>query len=215
VPGAASPGAIFLDKPTVNVSGTRQYLDIPLRYTGDLLVKPLFSFQIKDSSGKVVYQHAGRWDTFMPHTTMVYELLLQPPLPVGSYTFIGTVGPDGNQQTFTFPVHVGTVPSVPGSGGSNGQGQGILGYGWPAWLIVVIGILALLLLAVLAALLLRRCTHCGRPRAWGLIGVNDYREISRCQSCRSAARERRKVSLCPDCYRSHMLPVAQEVATAR
>jgi hypothetical protein len=205
----------------VRISGTHQYADIPLRYTGDLLVKPVYSFKITDSSGKVVYQHQGSWDTFMPHTTLIYELLLQPPVPVGSYTFTGTVGPESNQQTFRFPISVGSVPprpSTPSSGGGNGSGgSGPFGLpkGWPGWLVLVIGILTLLLIVVLLALLVRRCTHCGKPRAWGLMHVEDYREVARCGTCRTAARERRKVLLCPECYRSHVLPVGREVAPAR
>lgn len=217
VPGAASPGAIFLDKPTVKTVGSKEYLDIPLRYTGDLLTKPLFSFQIKDSSGKVVYQHSGRWDTFMPHTTMVYEVPLDPPLGEGDYTFTGTVGPDGHQQTFTFPLSVGSAPpsaphqSTPGTIPFTGWWPGTPG--WLQLLVIILPAIFLLLLLILS--LRRRCSHCGRPRPWGLMAVSDYQEISHCRDCRAVARERRKVSLCPACYRSHVLPVAQEAATAR
>jgi hypothetical protein len=215
VPGNASPGAIFLDRPSVRVVGTQQLLDIPLRYTGDVLVKPLFSFQIKDSTGRVVYQHSGRFDTFVPHTTIVYEILLTNVLSPGDYTFTGTAGPDGNQQTFSYPIHVKNAPprsSSPGSGaqpGSPAQSSGL-----PAWLWIPILMVPVLLFFFLLLAVRRRCTHCGRPRPWGLMTVGDYQEISHCPECRAVARERRKVSLCPTCYRSHVLPIAKETVTA-
>jgi hypothetical protein len=81
----------------------------------------------------------------------------------------------------------------------------------------VIGVLGLLLIVVLAALLLltRRCTHCRRPRAWGLLQVTDYLELSRCAGCRAVARDRKRVQLCPACYRSHVLQGAPETVAAR
>lgn len=216
VPGPVSLGAIFLDKPTVRVAGGQQLLDIPLRYTGDVLVKPFFSFAIRDSSGRVVYQHQGRFDTFMPHTTIVYEVVLEQVLQPGSYTFTGTIGPAGNEQTFSYRLQVGSVPPVPSSGGGQGQGgSGALAGRWPAWLWAVIAILSILLVLVLLALTLaRRCTHCGRPRPWGLMPVGEYQEIANCRECRAAARERRSVVLCPACYRSHVLPVTRGAAPA-
>jgi hypothetical protein len=216
VPGPVSLGAIFLDRPSVRTAGGKQLLDIPLRYTGDVLTKPTYSFTIRDSSGRVAYQHRGRFDTFMPHTTIVYEIALSPALGPGDYTFTGTVGPDGHLQTFTYRIHIGSAPPVPGSGGGGQpQQQGIFGSGWPAWLWAVIGVLALLLLVVAALLLVgRRCTHCGRPRPWGLMPVRDYQEISSCRDCRAAARDRRRVQLCPACYRSHVLPLSGEPVRA-
>lgn len=218
VPGTASPGSIFLGQPTIRVVSTADFLDIPLRYTGDVLVKPVFSFKIADATGHVVYQHSGRFDTFVPHTTIVYEIRLPVVLGPGDYTFTGTAGPDGHPQTFTYPIHLGQAPST---GPPHQTTPGTIPFtGWwpggPAWaqlLVVVLPALLLILLLILAWR--RRCTHCGRPRPWGLMPVSDYQEISHCPECRAVARERRRVSLCPACYRSHVLPVAQEAATAR
>jgi hypothetical protein len=175
----------------------------------------VFSFKITDSSGKVVYEHSGRFDTFMPHTTIVYSVVLSQILPPGDYTFTGTAGPDGNPQTTTFKLHVGSAPPPAGSAGG-GSAPGAAG-GLPAW---TLGLLAILPVVALAVLLLaawrRRCSHCRRVHLWGLMRVEDYREISRCADCRARAREREVVRLCSDCYRDHLLPVAhQEAALQR
>ena len=208
VPGPTSIGSVFLGQPQIRVVGVEELLDIPLRYTGDLLTKPTFSFKITDGSGKTVYQHSGRFDTFMPHTTIVYSVALQSPLAKGDYTFTGTVGPDGNPQTATFKLRVGSTPPSPGSSGGEGSGGGI-----PIWALGLVAPLPILALAaLLAAAVRRRCSHCRRIRPWGLMRVEDYREISSCNDCRARAREREVVRLCSDCYRDHVLPVARQEA---
>jgi hypothetical protein len=216
VPGQTSPGTMFLDQPTVKVVGIEDQLSIPLRYTGDVLTKPLFNFHILDAKGSVVYSHSGRFDTFMPHTTIVYTVAMPQPLGAGDYTFIGSAGPDGHEQTATFPMHVGSVPPTPRTGGGSGSPQGIAAVArqWYAWPIVA----GILLLAAGLAILLawrRRCSHCGHLRLWGTLRVEDYQEIAHCQPCRDRARERQTVRLCSTCYRSHVRATTGDVVLQR
>ncbi|MHB8717977.1 MAG: hypothetical protein ACYDAC_03670 [Candidatus Dormibacteria bacterium] len=207
VPGATSSGAVFIGAPTITVDGAQQLLNIPLRYTGDVLTKPLFSFTIRDGSGHTVYSHSGRFDTFVPHTTIVYQVRLLPVLPPGSYSFSGSAGPDGNVTSSTYAIPVSGVPAplpAPGGAGTGEQPNA----GPPAALLAgAMGVL--LLLVLMLALLLRRrrnrCSHCESGRIGALMPVRDFAELARCRECRRRALEREEVRLCPECYRAHVL----------
>lgn len=203
VPGADDIGALFLGRPTVVAHGVEQFLRIPLRYTGNLLVKPVFAFTLTDSHGSTVARRGGRFDTFVPHTAMTYEVPLIPSLAPGAYTFTASAGPDGNVITFTDPVTVvsSAVPAAPPRPSSATSAS------WARVLLALPILLLLMLLAVLAASRRRnRCTHCGGGRLGRLMTVTDFHEIARCAQCRRHALDRETVRLCPECYRRHVLP---------
>jgi WxL Interacting Protein, peptidoglycan binding domain len=205
VAGPVSTGTMYIGKPWVSVVGIEEQLNIPLRYTGDILVKPLFSFRILDASGSVVYSHSGRFDTFMPHTTITYQVVMPHTLVPGSYTFTGQAGPDGHEQSVSYPLQIGTSPPVPSTGGGAESGPATaVGLVSLIWLICLVAGLALVLplLAILAWR--RRCSHCHALRLWGTLRVEDYQEIATCQGCRNRARERQTVRLCSACYRTHV-----------
>lgn len=205
VPGPTSLGTMVMDRPSITIEAVQEFLDIPLRYTGDVITKPLYSFTIRDAGGRTVYSHSGRFDSFMPHTTLRYRVLLKPPLDPGRYAVSGTVGPDRSQQTAAYPVDVTGQPvALPGDaprGAAAAQGlwarRGIE-------LLVATGSLVAIL-ALVGILARRRCTHCGRTGPGSRLVVHEFQEISACSTCRGRALARRTVRLCGSCYREHVL----------
>ena len=205
VPGPTNAGVLELGQPSIVVEGVQQFLDIPLKYTGDVLVKPVYSFVIRDSSGKVVYSHSGRFDTFVPHTTITYQVRLLPVLPAGTYTFVGSTGPPGGPSQHAYNLTVtGTPPPLPTShSGGDAGGAEVNGF------VIGGGVVALTGIGLFAFLMRRsrnRCSHCGAGRIGALMTVADFNELAHCRDCRRRALDRETVRLCPECYRGHVIP---------
>lgn len=204
VPGPTSTGTLFLDKPSVTIEAAQEFLDVPVRYTGDVITKPLFSFTITDDRGKTVYSHSGHFDSFMAHTSLLYRVLLTPTLGEGTYSFFGRAGSDSNQHEYHYTIVVGGRPVALPSPGVDGTGGGF----WPQHGALLIIAASLLGLAGLVLLLLvrrrRRCAHCGgrTPRSFFVVG--DAQEIAGCDSCHRRALLGETVRLCQTCYRRHV-----------
>ena len=206
VPGNPSPGTFGLEQPQVVVDGAQEFLRVRVVYTGDVLVKPFYSFSVRDSTGRTVYTHAGQFDSFMPHTTMEWESRIDPPLAPGDYVFNGGLGRDASPPLADIALRAGALPApIPAA-----QPPSLTAPSTRSWLwLLAPGASGVALLLLLIVLLRgrRRCSHCNRGRFGTLMEVQDFHEIARCKDCRRRALERESVRLCADCYRSHVLPM--------
>ncbi|HET9732453.1 MAG TPA: hypothetical protein VFP54_07225 [Acidimicrobiales bacterium] len=92
VPGPAST-ALQLGRPGIaEQSGTRQVVTIPMDDTGQLLFKPRLVASVTGCTGTPEASFDRQLDTFVPHTSIVYQWSLQPKiLPQGCYKLTATV----------------------------------------------------------------------------------------------------------------------------
>jgi hypothetical protein len=150
----------------------------------------------------VLARFDGQYDTFMPHTTLLYSYALNPSLGPGTYTFAGSFGAPEAPGDFSWTFTVGPnqvarsrahhAPGVPAT------------QQWWLRLLIILPLIVLGLLLLLLAFRRNRCTHCRRHRLRSLIAVRDYLEVAGCSACRDMARSREPVRLCRDCYASHV-----------
>ena len=205
VAGPVNLDAVSLGAPYITVENhTRQILNIPLQYMGDVLVKPFVDLQLLDARKRVLFKIDRQLDTFVPHTTLIYPvpldtLLLNP----GNYQVVIDFGPTGAEQHFVRNFTVSTPQANVPAPAQRGHAKA--GLSPLLWLLGLIPLLALLLL--LAWLMRRRrreCAHCGRPWAGQLMRVDGVQEVRTCPRCQTAlARRGTQVRLCPDCVAGH------------
>jgi hypothetical protein len=204
VPGDVDRTSVTVGAPSVKVDPDgRQVVNIPLQYLGDVLLKPVMHFRLTDQRGNVLAKFDGQYDTFMPHTTLLYSYPLTAPLGQGTYEFSGDFGATGHLKHFDYKLTIGSAQVAPPRPAPEPttapQDQ--------AWWLPLLLIIPLLIVGtVLLVLALRRdrCTHCGQRRLRGLLPVRDYLEVAGCISCRALARDRASVRLCRECYSSHV-----------
>ena len=204
VAGAVRIEGVNVGTPYLTVENrTRQILNIPLQYFGDVLVKPFINVRVFDARGRVLLQIDRQMDTFVPHTTLVYPipldtLVLQP----GSYSVVVDFGPSGHEQHFQRTLTV--APSQARVPQPSQRGHAAAGLTPLLWLLGLIPLVALLLLAVLLARRRRTCAHCGRPSNATRVPVSSVSEVRSCPRCQNAlARRGTLVRLCPDCTAGH------------
>jgi hypothetical protein len=200
VAGPAKIEGVNVGSPFVTVENkTRQILNIPLQYFGDVLVKPYVNIRLDDARGRTLLQINRQLDTFVPHTTLIFpvpldSLLLDP----GNYHVPIDFGPQGHEQHFDRSFSVtGPQAQLPRRAHTGGLGQLL-------WLVGLVPLL-LGLLAVLFVLRRRRtCAHCGRPYAGKRMSVAAVPEVRSCARCQTAlARRGTRVRLCADCVAGH------------
>lgn len=206
VPGPVDTTSVVVGTPYITTGAGGQILNIPLEYNGDVLLKPVMHFTITDAGGHLLARFDGQYDTFMPHTTLLYGYPLGATvLGPGSYGFTGTFGNSSDPQSFArqFTVSQAQVPTPPPDHAAGNASPATSST--PAWLIpaVILAPVLVVLLLLLLLLARRRCAHC-RHRRLRLIKVTDHDEIAGCAPCRALAKERRNVRLCPDCFRDHV-----------
>jgi hypothetical protein len=202
VPGEVDRTSVTVGAPSVKVdSQGRQVMSIPLQYLGDVLLKPVMHFHITDRHSNVIAKFDGQYDTFMPHTTLLYTYPFATPLGQGTYDFSGDFGAPAHLRHFDYTLTIGSaqVPPPRPSPGPVVQEQT-----WWLPLLLIIPLLIVGGVLLLMALRRDRCTHCGRRRIRGLLPVRDYLEVAGCMSCRALARDRNSVRLCRDCYSNHV-----------
>lgn len=204
VAGTVNLDAVSIGTPYVTVENhTRQILNIPLQYMGDVLVKPFVDLQLVDAHKRVLLKIDRQLDTFVPHTTLIYpvpldSLVLNP----GNYQMIIDFGPTGAEQHFVrnFTVTTGQA-SVPQP---SQRGRAPVGLSPLVWLIGLVPLLAIAFLALLVMRRRRRCAHCGRPWTGRRVSVAEVAEVRTCVRCRESLSWRgTKVRLCTDCLAGH------------
>ena len=204
VAGPVNLQAVSLGTPFITVENhTRQILNVPLQYMGDVLVKPFVNLQLLDANKRVLFKIDRQLDTFVPHTTLIYpvpldNLLLNP----GNYQVVIDFGPTGAEQHFVRNFTV-TTPQANVPAPSQ-RGRAPAGINPLLWLVALVPIVALILVVLLLVRRRRRCAHCGRPFGGRRVAVAEIVEVRSCERCKdSLARRGAKVRLCPECFAGH------------
>ena len=203
VAGPVNVDAVNIGAPFITVENrTRQILNVPLQYMGDVLVKPYVNLRLLDSRKRVLFQINRQLDTFVPHTTLVYPVPLDNVvIDPGTYQVVIDFGPTGAEQhfvrTFTVTPPQASVPQPSQRGHATGLSPLL-------WLLGLIPMLALLLLAVLLRRRRRVCAHCGRAWTGKPARVDEVVEVRSCPRCQtSLVRRGTRVRLCADCFAGH------------
>ena len=204
VAGSVKLDAVNIGTPFITVENrTRQILNVPLQYMGDVLVKPFVSLRLLDARKRVLFSIDRQLDTFVPHTTLIYPVPMDNAvIDPGNYWLVIDFGPTGAEHHFerAFTVTSGQarVP-LPSQ-----RGHATAGLSPLLWLIALVPLVALLLLVLLVVRRRRRCAHCGRAWSGGRVRVADVPEVSSCVRCTgSLARRGTQVRLCADCFAGH------------
>lgn len=204
VAGPVKTEGVTVGTPFVTVENrTRQILNIPLKYFGDVLVKPYVNLRVADAHGRVLLHIDRQLDTFVPHTTLIFPVPLDTlVLDPGNYTLVIDFGPQGFEQHFQLPFTVtrpqAAVPS-PAQRGHATPGLSPL-----LWLLALLPLLALLLLLALLRRRQRECAHCGRRWSGPRVAVAQVPDVRSCVRCRDDLERRgTQIRLCPDCLAGH------------
>jgi hypothetical protein len=163
VPGPQTYGIGLGQPQLITQNGQRQVLNLPIKSTGDMLMKPYLDDVITSCSNtSPILTLQRQLDTFVPRTSIQYPWYLQSPthlqiLPAGCYRVHEQMyqtegGTQLANQTFTFNV----TPTETKVNPTKGLPVKVVSHhsGLPAWVWIIIGVGVLLLL--LAALLLWR-----------------------------------------------------------
>ena len=211
VPGAVRTAGVAIGSPYVTVENrTRQILNIPLTYSGDVLVQPFIDLKVLDARGRTILSMDRRFDTFVPHSTIIFPypidtLVLSP----GSYRLVADFGPAGAEQHFERVFRVGAAQAQVPPPSQRGKPPVVAAGAVDAVSPSVLAAMLALMLALATPLLLRyrrRCAHCGRHGLHGFRTIAEAMDVWSCQTCRSALRARRgAISLCAGCMRRHTL----------
>jgi hypothetical protein len=204
VAGFVKLDAVNIGTPFITVENrTRQILNVPLQYMGDVLVKPLVDLRLLDAHKRVLFQLNRQLDTFVPHTTLIYPVPLDNTvIDPGNYQVVIDFGPTGAEHHFVrnFSVSPPQANVPPPSQ----RGHAPAGLSPLLWLIAIVPLLALAVLVLLVSRRRRRCAHCGRPWTGKRVGVAEVAEVRSCVRCGgSLARRGTQVRLCADCYAGH------------
>ncbi|MBV8529064.1 MAG: hypothetical protein JOZ75_12170 [Candidatus Dormibacteraeota bacterium] len=204
VAGPLNLDAVSLGTPYITVENhTRQILNIPLQYMGDVLVKPFVDLKLLDARKRVLFSIDRQLDTFVPHTTLIYPVPLDNTrVGPGNYQVVIDFGPTGAEQHFVrnFTVTTGQANVPPPSQ----RGRPPAGLSPLLWLIALVPLLALILILLLLARRRRRCAHCGRQWSGRRVSVAEVEEVRSCVRCKgSLSRFGSRVRLCPDCFAGH------------
>ena len=214
VPGPVATGGVTMDTPYVTVENkTRQILNVPLSYRGDVLVKPLIDLRVLDASGNTLLRVNRRLDTFVPHSTIIFpipfdQVVVQP----GQYHVVSDFGPEGAEQHFDLQFGV-TAPEAqvpaPADRGPRTAVQTSPSARLPSWLLPAVlgGSVALIALGVILFLRARGrrlCAHCGRAFQGRTVAVESAGNAGTCARCRSSlSRRGTRVRLCAECFAGH------------
>lgn len=204
VAGAVKTQGVNVGKPYVTIENkTRQVLNIPLQYFGDVLVKPYVDLRVVDAHNRVLLRINRQLDTFVPHTTIVFPVPLDTlVLDPGNYTLVIDFGPPGAEQHFQLPFTV-TAPQAAVPPPSQ-RGHASTGLSPLLWLLGLVPLLGLLLLFLLLRRRRRECAHCGRRWAGPRVPVTQVPDVRSCMRCHDALmRHGTAVRLCPDCLAGH------------
>ena len=204
VTGVVHLQAVNIGTPFITVENrTRQILNVPLQYMGDVLVKPFVNLRLLDAHQRVLFSIDRQLDTFVPHTTLIYPIPLDSVvIGPGTYQVVIDFGPPGAEQHFVRNLVV-TPPqaNVPAPAQ---RGHAPAGLSPWVWLIALVPLLILMLLVLLLLRRRRRCAHCGRPWRGRRVAVAEVAEVQACVRCRgSLAHRGTRVRLCPDCFAGH------------
>lgn len=212
VPGPVVTAAVSIGTPFVTVENkTRQILNVPLVYRGDVLVKPYVDLRVLDGGGRELLHIARQLDTFVPHTEIDFPFPLdQSVLPPGQYRLVANFGPQGSEQSFDLPFGVTVAEAQvppPSQRGPHVSGTGTI-LDLPRWLlpllIVPIALIPVPLWLMWRAWRRRSCAHCGRTWRGRPVAVSAAGNVATCARCRSGLmRGGTRVRLCPECIAGH------------
>lgn len=205
VAGPLKLDAVSLGTPFITVENhTRQILNIPLQYMGDVLVKPFVTLQLLDTRNRVLFKIDRQLDTFVPHTTLIYPVPLDSMvLNPGNYHVTIDFGPPGAEHHFVRNFTVSTPQANVPAPSQRGRGPAA-GLSPLLWLIALVPVIAVVLILLLVLRRHRRCAHCGRQWSGRLVSVAEVQEVRSCVRCRGAlSRFGSRVRLCPDCFAGH------------
>ena len=212
IPNPIDTTGVHVGKPHVSTENhKRQLLNIPLEYRADVLAKPFMTFTVTDPQKKPVVHFDGQFDTFVPHSSIVYVYPLDNVLlPPANYCFDGDFGIKDHEQHFHYCFDVtaseANVP-LPGQRGPHVAPATAFG---PSVVIAVGGVFMLAFLLFLLLLRRKRCDHCNRRKFGHLIDVHDAGDIRGCAGCTAQYRKLKKLTLCRSCYRLHLRDVPAE-----
>lgn len=213
IPNPIDTTGVHVGKPHVSTENhKRQLLNIPLEYRADVLAKPFMNFTVTDPQKKPVVHFDGQFDTFVPHSSIVYVYPLDNVLlPPANYCFDGDFGVKDHEQHFHYCFDVtaseANVP-IPGQRGPHPAVTNTAS--WPSVAIAGGGALTVLFLLFLLLLRRKRCDHCNKRKFGHLIDVHDASDIRGCAGCTAQYRKLKKLTLCRACYRTHLRDVPAE-----
>ena len=214
IPNPADTTSVHVGKPSITTENhKRQLLNIPLEYRADVLGKPFMNFTVTDPQQKAVVHFDGQFDTFVPHSSIVYIYPLDNVLlPPANYCFGGDFGIKDHEQHFHYCFDVtASEANVPAPGLRGPHPPAVVST--PAWRSVVIGgggALAVLFLLFLLLLRSWRCDHCNKRKFGRLVKVDDASDVRGCAGCTAQFRKLKKLTLCRSCYRIHLRDVPSE-----
>ena len=204
VAGVVNLQAVNIGTPFITVENrTRQILNVPLQYMGDVLVKPFVNLRLLDAHQRVLFQIDRQLDTFVPHTTLIYPIPLDSVvIGPGTYQVVIDFGPTGAEQHFVRNFAV--TPPQANVRPPTQRAHAPAGLSPLVWLIALLPLLALMLLLLLLLRRHRRCAHCGRRWNGRFVSVAEIEEVRSCLRCEgSLTRFGTRVRLCPDCFAGH------------
>lgn len=137
------------------ISGNRQVVYLPMRNTGNMMMKPYLVFELRsDSSGKMIVKLNRQLDTFLPHTSIDYPFYPDSNQPLAPGCYSGFVSLKlGNTLLSQRSIKTCLSPSEAPTSGRNGQPKSPSNRN-VAFLVIVIWLLIIVVLILLAILLL-------------------------------------------------------------
>ena len=214
IPNPPDTTSVHVGKPSVSTENhKRQLLNIPLEYRADVLGKPFMNFTVSDQQKKAVVHYDGQFDTFVPHSSIVYihpldNVLLSP----ATYCFDGDFGIKDHEQHFHYCFDVTASDANVPAPGQRGPHSALVTNTatWPSVAIAGGGALMALFLLFLLLLRRKRCDHCNKRKFGHLIEVDDASDVRGCAGCTAQFRKLKKLTLCRSCYRVHLRDVPSE-----
>jgi hypothetical protein len=165
VPGARLP-ELGLGEAHHEIVAGRSVVTVAVHNTGNVRLRPMVAFRLRDASGTEISRSAFQMDTFFARTDTLVSVSLATLLPPGSYTIDLTLT-DATQDvsaTGAIPLTVGApTPSGPGGGEGLGLIQVGPGGGSGSLAIAAVGLASLLAVLGLGAILRRRHQRRLRP----------------------------------------------------
>lgn len=127
VPGPRMP-ELGLGEANHEIVAGRSVVTIAVHNTGNVRLKPMVAFLLRDASGTEISRSSFQMDTFFARTDTLVSVSLAALLPPGSYTIDLTLtdAAQGASATSLIPLTVGAAPT---SGQGGGAGPGLIQVG--------------------------------------------------------------------------------------
>jgi hypothetical protein len=127
IPGARLP-ELGLGEAHHDIVAGRSVVTVAVHNTGNVRLKPIVAFILRDASGTEISRSSFQMDTFFARTDTLVSVSLAALLPPGSYTIDLTLT-DATQDVSATGVIPLTVGAPPASASSGGDGPGLIQVG--------------------------------------------------------------------------------------